>query len=108
METIFGITPKDGGTVRLKGKTVDIPNTKQAIEHKLAMVTEDRLHTGVISIQPVRVNASLAYLRSITRGGLLNRKKEQEDTDRMAQRLSIKGAFHEQCHCLLSGGNQQK
>lgn len=108
METIFGITPKDGGTVRLKGKTVDITNTKQAIEHKLAMVTEDRLHTGVISIQPVRVNASLAYLRSITRGGLLNRKKEQEDTDRMAQRLSIKVPSMNSAIALLSGGNQQK
>lgn len=108
METIFGITPKDSGVVKLKGKQIAITNTKQAIKHKMAMVTEDRLHTGVIHIQPVRVNESLAYLRTITKWGILNRKSEQEDTERMANKLSIKVPSMNSAIALLSGGNQQK
>lgn len=108
METVFGIHPKDGGTLKIHGKECHITNTKQAIAHGLAMVTEDRLHTGIIHIQSVRVNESLAYLRRITYRGFLNRKKEKKDTEDMAVRLSVKVPSMNSPIAQLSGGNQQK
>lgn len=108
METIFGITPKTGGEVLLNGQNVDIRNTKQALEHKLAMITEDRLHTGIVPMQSVRMNESMAYLREITKNGFLDKKEETKDTDQMAGKLSIKVPSMNASISLLSGGNQQK
>lgn len=108
METLFGITPKDKGTVKLHGKEIDVRNPKQAIDRKIAMVTEDRKHTGLIAIQSVRVNESLAYLRRITKAGFLNQEKEKKDTDEMAKRMRIKFPSMNSEISLLSGGNQQK
>ncbi len=108
METLFGVTPKDSGTVRLHGKEVHIANAKQAIRHKMAMITEDRRHTGLILMQSVRMNESLAYLRQITKCGFFNRKAEIKDTDYYARKLSIKVPSMNTEIALLSGGNQQK
>lgn len=108
METLFGVTPKDSGTVRLHGKEVHISNAKQAIRHKMAMITEDRRHTGLILMQSVRMNESVAYLQKITKYGFLNRKAEIRDTDDYAERLSIKVPSMNSEIALLSGGNQQK
>ena len=108
METLFGVTPKDSGTVRLHGKEVHIANAKQAIRHKMAMITEDRRHTGLILMQSVRMNESLAYLRQITKCGFFNRKAEIKDTDDYARKLSIKVPSMNTEIALLSGGNQQK
>lgn len=108
METIFGIVPKDRGTVRVNGREVQITNTKQAIENKLAMITEDRRHTGIVPMQSVRMNTSMAYLRKITRWGFLNKRSEREDTERLKARLDIKVPSMNTAISLLSGGNQQK
>ena len=108
METIFGIEPKDRGTVKINGREVQITNTKQAIENKLAMITEDRRHTGIVPMQSVRMNTSMAYLRKITRWGFLNKRSEQEDTERLKARLDIKVPSMNTAISLLSGGNQQK
>lgn len=108
METLFGITPKESGTVKLHGKEINITNAKQAIEQKMVMITEDRRHTGLIPMQSVRANESLAYLQKITKYGFYNRKKEVNDTDDYAKRLSIKFPSMNSEIALLSGGNQQK
>ena len=108
METIFGITPKTGGTVKLHGQEVNIRNTKQAIYHKMAMITEDRRHTGLIGVQSVRCNESLAYLQSITKCGFLDRNQEKKDTDKLAEKMAIKAPSMDSEIALLSGGNQQK
>lgn len=108
METLFGITPKTGGTIKLHGQEVDIRNTKQAISHKMAMITEDRRHTGLIGVQSVRANESLAYLQNITKYGFLNRNQEKLDTDKLAAQMAIKTPSMDSEIALLSGGNQQK
>ncbi len=72
------------------------------------MITEDRRHTGLILMQSVRMNESLAYLRQITKCGFFNRKAEIKDTDDYARKLSIKVPSMNTEIALLSGGNQQK
>ena len=42
METIFGLRKKTEGTVMKDGKEIQIRNPKDAIENKIAFVTEDR------------------------------------------------------------------
>ncbi len=108
MQAIFGIDKRDVGIILIDGKPVDIQNTTDAIRHGLAMVTEDRLHTGAIYGLTVRGNIVLAYLRQITKRGFVNGKREKQDSDDMAKKLSVKAPSLESEISLLSGGNQQK
>lgn len=42
MRTIFGLDPITSGSVYLNGREVHIRNTRDAINHGIAMVNEDR------------------------------------------------------------------
>lgn len=108
VETLFGIEKMNSGTIKIHGKRVSIKNVRDAIRQKLAMVTEDRLHTGVIHSHTIKANESLAYLRKIVRFGFVNKKKENRDTAEMAKKLSIKAPSLSSLVSQLSGGNQQK
>ena len=48
MEAIFGATPIDSGKVFVKGEEVHFKNPKEAISHKIGLVTEGKVE----SIQP--------------------------------------------------------
>ena len=112
MRAVFGIDKFDSGEVFLEGKKLDIKSPADAIENGLAMVTEDRRGSGIISGLPVKYNISLAYLDKIC-GGLgglsfINKGQEDQDAEEMKKKLDIKAATLNQVIGSLSGGNQQK
>ena len=49
---------------------------KEAIEHKIAYVTEDRKGNGLILSNPIRVNTTLANLDGVSAHGVIDRDKE--------------------------------
>ena len=108
MQAIFGIDRIDSGTIMLNGKEVKNKSVKEAIEHKFAMVTEDRLRRGAIHKLPVRVNMTLAFLHRICRYGFIMRKREAVYCEDMITKMQIKVSSMEQVIGTLSGGNQQK
>ncbi|MGL5978161.1 MAG: sugar ABC transporter ATP-binding protein [Erysipelotrichaceae bacterium] len=107
-QSIFGIDPKCSGDVYIDGSLVDIKHTADAINHNIAMVTEDRLRSGAIHMHSVKNNMSLAYLNTISKFGFVNVKKEKQDCAEMVQSMQIKIANQNQSINALSGGNQQK
>lgn len=108
MQSIFGIDKGASGAVLVDGQPVHVKNTKQAIQNKMAMVTEDRLRRGVIHKLSVKTNISLAYLGTVTKMGFVDRKREAADCQRMVDAMGIKVANVNQEIGSLSGGNQQK
>jgi ABC-type sugar transport system ATPase subunit len=108
VETIFGIHKSDRGTIKLHGKKTKINTVPDAIRQKIAMVTEDRRHTGVVHSHTVKANESLAYLNRITKMGFVDTKQETADVHSMSQKLSIKTPSFNTIISQLSGGNQQK
>lgn len=108
MELIFGIRKKETGQLLLNGKPIHIRNTTDAVANKLAMVTEDRLRSGIFHQLSVRTNMTIAFLRQITRFGFVQKRKENADINSMVKKLSIKLASAEGEVGSLSGGNQQK
>jgi len=108
MQSIFGIDPYDSGKIFLNGKEIRIRNARDAIQNKIALITEDRLRRGIIANLPVKYNITLASLKKITKMGFLLAKKENENCDTMIERLRIKAPSAESEISLLSGGNQQK
>ncbi len=107
-ETLFGLTPADGGTVRVAGTEVHTKNPREAIAAGIAYVPEDRRSNGVVGELPVRANTTMAVLDRISSMGMLDYGAERELADKWVQALSVKTDGIDAPVGSLSGGNQQK
>ncbi len=109
LQTLFGVTPALGGTVRVADKPVQLDSPRQAIDAGVALVPEDRKQQGLVLEMSVAENIGLPGLwRNRLAGLFLNRAREQHDAATMIERLRIKTPHARQTIQFLSGGNQQK
>lgn len=108
MRAIFGVDKKVQGEVFVNGRKADIRNAADAIENRIAMVSEDRKKEGLILHNNIGFNISILSLKEFISGCRVNRKKEKEIIDTQIKALNIKTFGHHQLAVNLSGGNQQK
>jgi ABC-type sugar transport system ATPase subunit len=108
MAAVFGFGRRDGGQVRIDGKTVPPNMPAEAIKRGIGFVPEDRKLQGLVLGMAVRENATLASLENISLGGLIRTGEERKIAARYVESLSIKTPGIEQKVQNLSGGNQQK
>lgn len=106
-ECLFGLH-KHSGSIRIDDQQKHFSAPKQAIEAGLALVPEDRKHSGFIPGLSVSKNISLTVLEKITRWGLLNSQSEVQLYEKHLASLQIKASHPDQSISVLSGGNQQK
>jgi rhamnose transport system ATP-binding protein len=106
--TIFGLTPADGGTILLRGEAVSITSPREAIEHGVAYVPEDRRRHGVVLELPISANMTLPSLDQLARFGALDFQREKQIAADYTRRLGIKTPAIFTPVATLSGGNQQK
>lgn len=99
---------KVSGDLYIKGKKMRFGHPKDAINAHLAYVTEDRKGDGLILIQDVKQNVTLANLKSIANRGVVNDNAEIKVANEYRTALNIKTPSVEQKVQNLSGGNQQK
>jgi len=105
VETIFGARMLHGGSVSVGGGGKRLNSPAKAIKNGLALVTEDRKHTGLVLQHRVCENINLATMRGV----FLSPAKRRLTSEMMIEKLSIQPK-----HCRsmevwqLSGGNQQK
>ncbi|AZD29181.1 sugar ABC transporter ATP-binding protein [Pseudomonas chlororaphis] len=107
-ETIFGITPSDGGEIRLDGQPVRISDPHMAIEKGFALLTEDRKLSGLFPCLSVLENMEMAVLPHYAGNGFIQQKALRALCEDMCKKLRVKTPSLEQCIDTLSGGNQQK
>jgi rhamnose transport system ATP-binding protein len=107
-ETVFGLTPADGGEILLNGKTAKIQSPADAIRLGIGYVPEDRRQHGVVLEMSVAANASLASLSVVSRHGLIDRAAERASAQRYMDQFRIKAPSVHTEVGTLSGGNQQK
>jgi rhamnose transport system ATP-binding protein len=107
-QAIFGVTPADGGEIKLNGKAVEIRSPAQARALGVAYVPEDRGAQGLVRPMTVRENFSLAALGKVAFGGFIDRAAERDLAADGVSRFSVKTSSLEQVAGKLSGGNQQK
>ncbi|MCZ3378145.1 sugar ABC transporter ATP-binding protein [Rhizobium sp. AG207R] len=108
MRAIFGLAPYLAGTIRIRGKEVKISSVKDAIAHKIAMLSEDRKRYGIIQYRDIKENAGLSSLEKFIKGGFRNARKERELISSVCGRMRVKAPTLETSIDALSGGNQQK
>jgi putative multiple sugar transport system ATP-binding protein len=99
---------KISGEIRIHGKPVVLRNVPEAIDNGLAYVTEDRKQYGLILIDDIKRNISLANLKRISRGAVVNENEEIVAAESFRGRMNIKTPSVLQKTGNLSGGNQQK
>jgi putative multiple sugar transport system ATP-binding protein len=99
---------KISGDVLLGGKPIDTSTVSRAIQSGLCYVTEDRKTYGLVLIDGIRPNISLANLKGVSQAGVLDRNREAGIAGRYRDRMRIKSTDIEQKTLNLSGGNQQK
>lgn len=106
---LFGIAPATEGNIRLGGTEVTIRSARQAMELRIAYVSEDRRRLGLAMPLPIFANISLASLSKLMRAfGLIDRKAETAMAEGYRRQLDIRSPDTRIEVGKLSGGNQQK
>ena len=108
LRLIYGADQRDSGQIWVSGKLCKINNPQQAVQHSIAMVSEDRKEQGLLLPQSVRVNTTLAGIGQVARAGWLKLQQESEVAQRIGQLMALRAHSVEQAVGELSGGNQQK
>jgi putative multiple sugar transport system ATP-binding protein len=99
---------KIDGELYLKGEPRQFKRPQDAIRAGMAYVTEDRKGDGLILIQDVKQNITLANLLEIAHNGVVDDNAEIQVANEYRESLNIKTPSIEQRVSNLSGGNQQK
>jgi putative multiple sugar transport system ATP-binding protein len=99
---------KISGTMLKDGKRVELKSIHHAIRHGIAYLTEDRKTAGLILINDIRQNISMASLDKLSRRLVINRNREIQVAEEYRAKLNIKTPSISQLAGNLSGGNQQK
>jgi putative multiple sugar transport system ATP-binding protein len=99
---------KHSGRIFKNGEEIHLHDVADSIEKGVAYVSEDRKTYGLILIQNVKNNISLANLKRVAAGGVLNANEEIVQAEAFRKRLSVRSRGLEQTVQTLSGGNQQK
>ena len=109
MEGLFGIRSHSSGTIRYKGEELKITRPKDAIDHGIAMLTEDRRATGILGVLSIADNISVASLKQYLEFGIMiNDQKVEKLVQTNVEKMNIKTPSSKTQIQSLSGGNQQK
>ncbi len=105
----FGAMYKSSGTFSIKGKPVELADTRCAIRNGIFLVPGDRKAEGQIGNLDIAQNLTLVKLERVL-GSLLLVKKRQENqlAEGLVEKLKIATTSIRKKVMELSGGNQQK
>ena len=109
IETIFGIRDKVSGEILIDGKPVEILSPRDAIENHMALLTEDRRHSGIFPMLSVGVNMAIStFPKFMNKLGLIRDRDVKKECDDYVRKVQVKTPSLNQRVENLSGGNQQK
>jgi putative multiple sugar transport system ATP-binding protein len=108
--SIFGRTygTRISGEVFLRGKKVDTSTVGRTVQQGVAYATEDRKVYGLNLIDHVKHNVTLANLKGVSSGGVIDDNRELTVANDYRRKINIRSSSVYQTTGNLSGGNQQK
>jgi ribose transport system ATP-binding protein len=107
VRAIFGADAHNG-TITLSGKELRIRTPGDAINHRVALATEDRKAEGLFLKSSMKNNISISGLKDVSWSIFINQKKELARILNLIKTLVIKTSGPEFPVANMSGGNQQK
>ncbi|MBY0318974.1 MAG: sugar ABC transporter ATP-binding protein [Reyranella sp.] len=105
---LFGIDRPLSGALSLDGHRIAVRTPRDAIDHGIFLVPEDRKRSGLVLDFSVKENVSLANLRAFASGLIVRSGAERRNADERRTALDIRTASIDTLVGTLSGGNQQK
>ncbi len=109
MRAIVGADKMKTGEVILNGEKIRIRSPKEAMEHGIVMVPEDRKMQGILANLSVDGNINISLLDKHSNNiGVIDRKAEIEQAEKSIKEFNVKTPNKEKKIVELSGGNQQK
>jgi putative multiple sugar transport system ATP-binding protein len=99
---------KISGDVFVRGKPVDVSTIPKAMAAGLAYATEDRKTYGLVLIDHIKHNVTLANLKGVSSRGIVDEVQELGVANKYRKDLGIRSSGVFQTTVNLSGGNQQK
>lgn len=108
MKCIFGLNKFSTGRIYVDGEEVSISSSIEAMNRKIAMVTENRDDDGLYKLQGTKYNTTIEILGEFINGIYVNSKKENEITQKYVDMFETKTSSFDQSIQTMSGGNQQK
>lgn len=96
------------GQLEVNGQPKNYSHPEKAIKDGLAYVTEDRKGDGLILVQDIKQNITMANLQGICKSGIINQNEEVRVANEYLKSINIKAPSVDQIVGNLSGGNQQK
>jgi D-xylose transport system ATP-binding protein len=107
--TLFGEYGKvTQGKIKMEGREITIRNAREAMLQGISLVPEDRKRHGLVLIQSILRNISLANLDQFSSLFRINDAAELKASTDFAKSLAIKASNLNAQADSLSGGNQQK
>ncbi|ONI67579.1 D-xylose ABC transporter ATP-binding protein [Kribbella sp. ALI-6-A] len=108
VQSIFGVDPRDGGTVEVGGRKLKPGSPRAAMAAGVALVPEDRRQQGLLMELSIERNVTLPRSRALSQLGFLTGSSERRSAKEWTTRLKTKyGRLSDEVG-TLSGGNQQK
>jgi ribose transport system ATP-binding protein len=110
LRLIYGADKADSGSIELGSplQTVTIRSPVDAVNHGIALITEDRKGEGLLLTQSISANVALGNMGAVSSGGLVNTDAETGLAQRQIDAMRIRSSGPAQLVSQLSGGNQQK
>jgi len=105
---IYGADKLKSGQVLINGKPVSIKLPSDAIHSGVGLIPEDRKQQGCFLDMTITWNMTIANVRKLLKGIVIDSAKEKKQAETYTQMLGIKTPSIWQKVKNLSGGNQQK
>jgi ABC-type sugar transport system ATPase subunit len=106
--TLFGSNKPTSGKIIVGGNEIKLGSIKSAMDVGIGYVPAERRAQGLLLERSIKENITLAFLRKLSKWGLIQKKSETESGQLWVNNLSVKTENMENPVLSLSGGNQQK
>jgi ribose transport system ATP-binding protein len=108
LQAIFGVIPFDSGEIYCLGKKIGKPSPLKMKQAGLVLTPEDRQRQGLVLIQSIERNITMAPIYMMGKGIFFDHKLAASMVKKQVDELGIKVANVNYQVSSLSGGNQQK
>lgn len=107
--SIFGLDEFDSGSIYLNGEEIKNINPEKMMLNKVVFLSEDRKVDGFVPLLSIRENITMSIMKDLSNKiGVIKRKKQNDISENLSNRISVKMSSVSQSVGSLSGGNQQK
>ena len=108
LQTVFGVLPITGGTLKVSGKALAANSIHQAMKCKVSMIPSNRKENSIIPDFTLLENCYVSEHTLSSRLQHIFLRKENRRFARLSKTLNIKSNSTGDMITSLSGGNQQK